>query len=174
MFGLSAQDKTDNFIFYNTSIECSSLPHPFQPSCIDTLLPKKPPIADNAIANLTAKLYVPCMNPPQPILLDALETEVFLGDPFDWDYLARIPITKSPTIFANSVVSDSNQSNTNSVVTFLLMVSEFIWNSMKQTMLLYPFSLSLSPCYQLMHTDSCRLDKGSRQWRNVPASAWSA
>ena len=174
MFGLSARDKSDNFVFYDTSIECSGSPHPIPAELRRYPLAEEPRIVDGAVANITAKLYVPCMNPPQPILLDALETEVFPGDPSDEDYLARIPVTKSPTIFANGVVSDSNQSSTDSIVTFLLTASEFVRNSLKQTTLLYPFTFCAVLSITLTHVNSCRLDKASKRWKNVPAPARSA
>ena len=173
-FGLSARDKTDNFIFYDTSIECSGSVHPIPAELRRYPLPEEPKIVDNAVVNLTAKIFVPCMNPPQPILLDALETEVFPGDPIDPDYLTRVPLTKCPKIFANGVVSDSDQSSTDCVVTFLLTASEFVRNSVKQTTLLYTFPFFDLHAITLIRMHSCRLDKGSKRWKNVPAPARNA
>jgi hypothetical protein len=174
MFGLAERDHTDNFIYYDTSIDCIGSKHPIPAELRRYPVPEEGPIADNAVAYLTAKIYIPSST-SEPVLLDALETDAVPGDPASPTYLHSVPRTKTPTVFANGVVSDTNRSSTDSVVTFRLTVSEFVRNSVKQSNLLYAFEHPPSPRFPSRFTraltplHSCRLDKGTKRWRNVAA-----
>ena len=138
MFALAERDHTDNFIYYDTSIDCIGSNHPIPAELRRYPVPEEGAIADNAVAYLTAKIYIPTST-NEPILLDALETDAVPGDPASPTYLLSVPRTKTPTVFANGVVSDTNRSSNDSVVTFRLTVSEFVRNSVKQSNLLYAF-----------------------------------
>ena len=79
MFGLAVRDHTDNFIYYNTSIDCIRSNDAIPAELCRYLQPEEATIADNAVAYLTAKIYI-SNTTMEPVLLNALRTKSSVAD----------------------------------------------------------------------------------------------
>jgi hypothetical protein len=119
------------FLFFDTSIMCAGNPDPVPVDLRHYCGADEAPIADSAVVCISAKAFSPGHIIPENFLLD-----IFPGDPRVPTYDEHMLAPCAPNVHANGTVTDSQQSSGDSIVTFLITVSEFVRNSRKQSVIL--------------------------------------
>jgi hypothetical protein len=172
-FALANRDVPGAFSFFDTTIVCGGNVAPVPVDLRHFRGADDAPIADDAVALVTAKAYSPSQTATEDFMLDTVDIDVFGGDPRSTSYEEHVPAARPPNVFANSTVSDCAHASEDSIATFLIGVSEFVRNGRKQSVILCVLS-SWSLCFPLISSHRCRLDKASPRWRNVPPPAHGA
>ncbi|KAH9988676.1 hypothetical protein BJV77DRAFT_949311 [Russula vinacea] len=93
--------------------------------------------ADNSVAFMVAKGYIPAANVPGDILLDAMRLVPFPGDPSLDGYDDYLPEFFSPLIFGHGSVSASSKDLPNGQVSFPVSVAEYVRGATRQSTILY-------------------------------------
>ena len=135
-FALANRDVPGAFSFFDTSIMCAGNPDPVPVDLRHYRGADEAPIADNAVVCISAKAFSPGHIIPEDFLLDTVDIDIFPGDPPVPTYDEHMPAPRAPNVHANGTVTDSQQSGGDSIVTFLITVSEFVRNSRKQSVIL--------------------------------------
>lgn len=139
-FALANRDMPGAFSFFDTSITCAGNPAPVPADLRHFRAADEPPVADDAVALITAKAFSPGQNVAEDFTLDTVDIEVFPGNPCSTTYEDHVPSARPPNVFANGTVTDSAQASGDPIATFLMnelghsdevliTVSEFVRNS---------------------------------------------
>jgi hypothetical protein len=134
-FALANRGVPGVFSFFDTSIMCAGNPDRFR-SIFAIIAADKAPIADSALVCISAKAFSPGHIIPEDFLFDTVDIDIFPGDPRVPTYDEHMPAPRALNVHANGTVTDSQQSSGDSIVTFLITVSEFVQNSHKQSVIL--------------------------------------
>jgi hypothetical protein len=133
---LANRDVPGAFSFFDTSIMCAGNPAPVPADLRHFCAADDPPVADDAVALITAKAFSPGQNVAEDFTLDTVDIEIFPGNPHSTTYEDHVPSARPPNVFANGTVTDSMQACGDPIATFLITVSEFVRNSRKQSVVL--------------------------------------
>ena len=126
------------YIHYITSVNCS-VSGPISAELRKYSPPNDTVLADNTIAFVIAKVYVPPANVPGNILLEAIHIAPVPGDPTSEAYEDSVPDFRFPAIFAHGCVINEHQEEKLGVVTFPMVVSDYIRGGTKQSTLQYVY-----------------------------------
>jgi hypothetical protein len=89
------------------------------------------------IVFLVTKAFVPPLSQGGPVLLDAVQMEFEPGDPTDKMYESSVPDFPHPTVFALGSVGEMTFERPGLVVTFSLILSEYVRGATKTTTIEY-------------------------------------
>lgn len=89
-------------------------------------------LADDTIAFVIAKVYVPPANVPGSILLEAIHIAPVPSDPTSDTYEDTVPNFHYPAVFAQGTVLNNHQEKQSGLVTFPMNVSDYIRGTTKQ------------------------------------------
>jgi hypothetical protein len=130
------------YVVYSTSVSCSDDP---ENNGIDAELrvfcPQSAPLfADGTVVYAYAKMFAP---PNQPILLDAIRTHPFPGDPGSEDYDNHIPQNVASAVIVHGSVTAAPSRSADGSRTFPITVSEYVRDVIRQSHIQYVFILLL-------------------------------
>lgn len=121
-------------ISYTTSIDCN-ISGPVSAELRKYSPPGDTIFQDDTIAYVIAKAYVPPGNVQGNILLEAIHIAPVLGDPTSREYEDKVPDFIQPAVFIHGTVSGDSDNEQNGVVTFPVVVSDYVRGSTMQTTL---------------------------------------
>ena len=128
---------------YSSTLSCSSSP-PFPAMLRKFATLSKKPLEDMTIVFLVTKAFVPPLSQGGPVLLNAVQMEFEPGDPSDKMYKSSVPDFPHPTVFALGSVGEMTFERPGLVVTFSLILSEYVRGTTKTTTIEYVSFHSLS------------------------------
>jgi hypothetical protein len=128
--------------------------------------PNEPVLADDTVAFVVAKGFVPAPDVPGDVLLEALHVAPFPGNPASVNYDDALPDFEWPLIFGLGNVSGPSSELANRKVVFPVTCSDFIRGATQESTISYA-ALLLCSFVNLTFT-RCVLDKPTRRWANVP------
>lgn len=122
-------------------------------------------LPDKTIAFILGKVFYPPPADCRPAIIDAIDLAPFPGDPSNRNYMKNIPNFRHPAITAQGTVS-APETLDNGQVEFLLTVQDYVGGSLKTSTIT---SVSIHRVLSLLTMpSSCRIDKPSTRWKNVP------
>ena len=119
------------YMYYITSINCAML-GPISAELHRYSPPNDAVLADDTIAFVIAKVYVPPANVPGSILLEAIHIAPVPSDPTSDTYEDTVPNFHYPAVFAQGTVLNNHQEKQSGLVTFPMNVSDYIRGTTKQ------------------------------------------
>ena len=133
-------------VYYDTCLMCSGSPTlPAELRKYSTV--NDAILVDDTVAFVVAKAFIPPGNLPGNVLLDAFHVVPMSGDPSSEDYEAHLPDFPLHLVFALGTVTAPHETLPGGMVTFPLLLSEYVRGSMRESILQYVFVFIFTRCF---------------------------
>ena len=156
-------------IYYDTTVQCTQT-GPISAELRKYSPPGEPVLQNDTIAYVVAKAYMPPVNMPRIILLEAIHIASEPGDPTSDEYEDSVPDFPFPSIFVQGTTSAEHKGDDGGVIHFPVTVTDYVRGHNKKSNIVYVFFyLNLTYlndnlfCFELAHGQiDASLEKRSR------------